>query len=93
MLSNAIKFTGPNGKIEIIQEVKNNEVEIDFKNANTDLSKAKVWLCDKEKNLEEVSNVKLDGSKMKVAFKGEHACVYIELQNSIYNNFTSQRLV
>ena len=61
-------------------KVKNNEVEIDFKNANTDLSKAKVWLCDKEKNLEEVSNVKLDGSKMKVAFKGEHACVYIELQ-------------
>ena len=60
-------------------KVKNNEVEIDFKNTNTDLSKAKVWLCDVEKNLEEASNVKLDGSKMKVGFKGEHACVYIEL--------------
>ena len=60
-------------------KVKNNEVEIDFKNTNTDLSKAKVWLCDKEKNLEEATDVKLDGSKIKVGFKGEYACVYIEL--------------
>ena len=60
-------------------KVKGNVVEIDFKNANTDLSKAKVWLCDIEKNLEEATDVKVDGSKMKVGFKGEHACVYIEL--------------
>ena len=60
-------------------KVKGNVVEIDFKNADTDLSKAKVWLCDIEKNLEEATDVKVDGSKMEVGFKGEHACVYIEL--------------
>jgi len=60
-------------------KVKGNVVEIDFKNADTDLSKAKVWLCDIEKNLEEATDVKVDGSNMEVGFKGEHACVYIEL--------------
>ncbi len=58
-----------------------NTLTVDLKNYKADLSKAKVLICDDNKNLEPAEGVKVKGSTLEIPVASDSACVLILLQN------------
>jgi len=54
-------------------------LDIEFKNCKSDLSKAKVLLCDDDKNLEPADGVKIGQDKISLDIKSDSICVFVEL--------------
>ncbi len=81
---NAYALAGKNnkGKMGILVSLwktGENNLTIDFKNCKADLSKAKVLICDDNKNLEPACGVKIEGNKINLPINSKSSVVYIEL--------------
>ena len=81
---NAYALAGKNAEGEMavlvsLWKTGKNTLTIDFKNCKADISKAKVLICDDDKNLEPACNVEIKNNKITLPIKSDSSVVYIEL--------------
>ncbi len=70
------------GKVAVLVSLFNagkSVLSVDLKNCKSDISKAKVLICDDSKNLELAEGVKIKDSVIEVPVNSDYACVLISL--------------